>query len=85
MKHTYDKTLKIGDIVSSYFKGSWEIIDIQSRRDYHPIAVLKKIATKNGLPCKAVIRECDISYCVKEPLTRLLYIYKEQSNRGIIK
>ncbi len=66
------KTLKVGDIVYTYYKGLFKIVDISPIRKerYYgkkhvsaPIVIAKKIATANMLPCKPENKTCDISWC----------------------
>ncbi len=67
---TWDKTLKIGDVVTCHYQGFYKIIDVVPRHTHNPLVHLQLIANSKGkLINSKRIRECDIGYCQKAYLT----------------
>lgn len=72
MKREYAKSLKVGDIVYAYYKGLWVIESVEERESpAAPLVGIRKIATDHLMPCKQVLRKCDISWC-RSPLQSTL-------------
>lgn len=73
-KVAYDKTIKVGDIVTAYQKGYWRVDEIEVRsnfnlanKTYHPDPLLKLtlLLDSNGKKARARKSECDINWCKK--------------------
>lgn len=68
-------TLKVGDIVTSYYNGIWKIIKIgecrlirgyNSRYRAAPLVTLEKMYTRRHKKVKnKIIKICDITWCTK--------------------
>lgn len=61
----YDKTLKVGDIVTCYYKGYWRITDIDFNKNLssNGLVTCVKILDSNMKPARNITEQCDISYC----------------------
>lgn len=69
--------LKVGDVVTAYYAGVWEILEIGPIRKYDnqkepPLVKLKKLYTKRHAPVnKEQTSVCDITWCEKIPENKL--------------
>lgn len=73
-KSTYDKTIKVGDIVTAYHKGFHRVLKIENRsnmavggKTYHPapLVTLLLLLDSNGKKASRKETSCDISWCTK--------------------
>lgn len=64
-KISYDRSLKVGDIVFAYQKGIHRIISFEERVKYPPLVHLEAILDSKYNPAKKVKSICDISWCKK--------------------
>jgi hypothetical protein len=63
-KGTYDDTLKVGDLISSYHNGYHELVQIEPRKDAVPLFHYVTKFNASGTPRKSVkSRKCDAAYC----------------------
>jgi len=64
MSFEYDKTIKVGDVVTGYDKGYFIVTGIVPRKDNNPIVEYIKIANEsyNFIKSNKVL-SCDIYYC----------------------
>lgn len=74
MKLTYDKTIKVGDIVTGYYKGYWRVTNVEQRNNYtmgsktyHPAPLItaELVLDSNGMKAKRRTANWDISYSKK--------------------
>lgn len=77
---TYDKTIKVGDIVTAYQKGYWRVLDIEPRNNItvgsktirpNPLVTLELVLDSNGKHAKRKESKCDIWYCKKIDLNEV--------------
>lgn len=61
----YDKTIKVDDIVTGWYKGYFRVTDITKRKDRNPVVSGVLILDSNGNPAKSEIIKWDISYSKK--------------------
>ena len=78
VKLTWDETLKIGDLITSYHKGYWKLTNITTRKGMPPLFQYTKQFKPDGTPVSGkAIMECDASFCrnaktvIAEELTKL--------------
>lgn len=73
-KATYDKTIKVGDIVTAYHKGFHRVLKIENRHNmvvggktYHPspLVTLELVLDSNGKKARPKETSCDINWCKK--------------------
>jgi len=64
VKLIWDETLKIGDLITTYHKGYWKLVNITPRKGSPPMFHYTKSFKPDGTPIagKATM-ECDASYC----------------------
>ena len=66
MKLKWDKTIKIGDLITGFYGGYFIITGIEKRKDESPLATMQLKLDKNGqIAKKTRIETCDMSYCTK--------------------
>jgi len=63
--YDYDKTIKVGDIVTGYYKGYWRVVEVRKRKEYAPIIVGELVLDSNGNKAKKKRNEWDSSYSKK--------------------
>lgn len=62
----WDETIKVGDIITTYNKGYWELVAIEPRVGTTPLFHYKKSLKPDGTPTTGkAIEKCDASYCRK--------------------
>ena len=63
---TYDDELKVGDLITTYYKGYYKFVGFQNRHNECPIACFKRAYDLDGKPRKSKkIMECDAFWCRK--------------------
>ncbi len=60
-----ENEIKIGDLITTYFKGYYTLIEIEDRgKRMNPLAKFKQVADSSGKSRKSTkTLECDMSYC----------------------
>lgn len=59
----YDDTIKVGDIITTYFAGFHKVTKITPRDGNTPLICFVRVADENGISRKSKEQCCDISYC----------------------
>ena len=75
----YDKTIKVGDIVTAYQKGYWCVLNIEQRGIKvgeeifrpNPLVTLELVLDSNGKQAKRKEEKCDIWHCKKIDLNEV--------------
>jgi hypothetical protein len=66
---TYDETIKVGDIITTYSPGFHELTEIEDRGAFKtPLFIYKRVFNDAGEPYKKTLQRitsCDASYCRK--------------------
>lgn len=71
-KFSYDKSLKVGDLVFAYYKGIHRITGLTERNNYNPLVHIEAVLDSKYNPTKKVKNICDIYYCKKIDKRKLI-------------
>lgn len=63
-KGIYDDELKPGDLITTYYKGYYEFVTMEERKDNAPLYYFKLKYDSNGQPrMSKKLQCCDAAYC----------------------